>query len=415
MEYIALTEMAEGGNSQSELQRRVHEVIFEADTPAGKTFDVFLIVCILLSVLAVVVDTVPSITSSQSNLLHKAEWGFTIFFTVEYLLRLWCVKSPKMYATSFFGVIDVVAILPTYLALLFPGAEYMLMIRFLRVLRVFRVLGMNSYVQGSTMIWRSLVRSRAKIVVFLTAILILVTIFGAAMYTIEGRQVKIDDPTAPALVVGQRVDLEQEKGTPIKARVTAIESDSITLSLPDGSLESVLPDDPRITRPFNYKFESIPKSVYWAIVTLTTVGYGDIMPITPFGQGLAAMVMIMGYSILGLCIGVIVATEIAGSSKPGDPDERQCEDCGATGHKFDARRCYVCGHTLMSVKDSTPHTLNTTRSCINCGAEGHRLDAQHCHKCGDQLDEAGVDAYKQLFEVDVETEEHEKDKENGDS
>ena len=407
--------MSEGGNSQSELQRRVHEVIFEADTPAGKTFDVFLIVCIFLSVLAVVVDTVPSITHTQSNLLHKAEWGFTIFFTVEYLLRLWCVKSPKMYATSFFGVIDVVAILPTYLALLFPGAEYMLMIRFLRVLRVFRVLGMNSYVQGSTMIWRSLVRSRAKIVVFLTAILILVTIFGAAMYTIEGRQVKIDDPTAPALIVGQRVDLEQEKGTPIKARITAIESDSITLSLPDGNSKTVSTDDPTITRPFNYKFESIPKSIYWAIVTLTTVGYGDIRPITPFGQGLAAMVMIMGYSILGLCIGVIVATEIAGSSKPGDPDERECEDCGASGHKFDARRCYVCGHALMAVQDSSPHTLNTTRSCINCGAEGHRLDAQHCHKCGDQLDEAGVDAYKQLFEVDVETEEHEKDKENGDS
>ena len=410
---MASTEMSEGGNSQSELQRRVHEVIFEADTPAGKTFDVFLIVCILLSVLAVVVDTVPSITPSQSNLLHKAEWGFTIFFTVEYLLRLWCVKSPKMYATSFFGVIDVVAILPTYLALLFPGAEYMLMIRFLRVLRVFRVLGMNSYVQGSTMIWRSLVRTRAKIVVFLTAILILVTIFGAAMYTIEGRQVKINDPSAPALIVGQRVDLEQ--GTSTKARVTAIESDSITLSLPDGNSKTVSTDDPTITRPFNYKFESIPKSVYWAIVTLTTVGYGDISPITPFGQAMAAMVMIMGYSILGLCIGVIVATEIAGSSKPGDPDERECEDCGASGHKFDARRCYVCGHTLMSVQDSAPHTLNTTRSCINCGAEGHRLDAQHCHKCGDQLDEAGVDAYKQLFEVDVETEEHEKDKENGDS
>ena len=407
--------MAEGGNSQSELQRRVHEVIFEADTPAGKTFDVFLIVCILLSVLAVMVDTVPSITPAQSNLLHKAEWGFTIFFTVEYLLRLWCVKSPKMYATSFFGIIDVVAILPTYLALLFPGAEYMLMIRFLRVLRVFRVLGMNSYVQGSTMIWHSLVRSRAKIVVFLTAILILVTIFGAAMYTIEGRQVKINDPSAPALIVGQRVDLEQEKGATIKARITAIGGDSITLSLSDGSSKTMPTDDPALTRPFNYKFESIPKSVYWAIVTLTTVGYGDIRPITPFGQGMAAMVMIMGYSILGLCIGVIVATEIAGSSKLGDPDERECEDCEATGHKFDARRCYVCGHTLMSVKDSTPHTLNTTRSCINCGAEGHRLDAQHCHKCGDQLDEAGVDAYKQLFEVDVETEEHEKDKENADS
>ena len=409
------TEMSEGGNNQSELQRRVHEVIFEADTPAGKTFDVFLIVCILLSVLAVMVDTVPSITPSQSNLLHKVEWGFTIFFTVEYLLRLWCVKSPKMYATSFFGVIDVVAILPTYLALLFPGAEYMLMIRFLRVLRVFRVLGMNSYVQGSTMIWRSLVRTRAKIVVFLTAILILVTIFGAAMYTIEGRLVKINDPTAPALIVGQRVDLEREKGTSIKARVTTIKEDSVTLTLPDGSSETVPADDPTVTRPFNYKFESIPKSVYWAIVTLTTVGYGDIKPITPFGQGLAALVMIMGYSILGLCIGVIVATEIADGSKNGDPDKRECGDCGASGHKFDAKRCYVCGHTLMSVQDSVPHTLNTTRSCINCGAEGHRLDAQHCHKCGDQLDEAGVDAYKQLFEVDVETEEHEKDKENGDS
>ena len=400
--------MSEGGNSQSELQRRVHEVIFEADTPAGKAFDVFLIICILLSVAAVMVDTVPSITPDQSNLLHKAEWCFTIFFTVEYLLRLWCVKSPRMYATSFFGIIDVIAILPTYLALILPGAEYMLMIRFLRVLRIFRVLGMTSYVQGSTMIWRALVRSRAKITVFLTAILILVSIFGAAMYSIEGRQVKVEDHTK--LVVGQWVEVGRKK-----AEITAVGDDSITVTL-DGTSKTVAADDKTLTRPFNHKFHSIPKSVYWAIVTLTTVGYGDIRPITPFGQGLAAMVMIMGYSILGLCIGIIVATEIAGASKSGDQDKRDCEDCGATGHEFDARRCYVCGHSLKAEKDTSP-TLNTSRSCANCGAEGHRLDAQHCHKCGDSLDEAGVDAYKQLFEVDVEDEEQEKEEEetNGDT
>ncbi len=404
--------MAEGGNSQSKLQRRVHEIIFEADTPAGKTFDVSLIICILLSVLAVMVDTVPSVTPTQSTLLHKAEWGFTIFFTVEYLLRLWCVKSPRMYASSFFGVIDVVAILPTYLALLFPGAEYMLLIRFLRVLRVFRVLGMTSYVQGSTMIWQALVRSRAKITVFLTATLILVSIFGAAMYSIEGHHVRVEDPST--LKIGQKVEFGKA-GLRQKGEVTAVDKAAgITLKLPDGDHKILEADDHTIKQPLNPKIDSIPKGVYWAIVTLTTVGYGDIKPVTPFGQGLAALVMIMGYSILGLCIGVIVATEIADGSKTDGPDKRKCGDCGAKGHKFDARRCYVCGHSLKAVKDAT-HTFNTTRSCANCGAEGHRLDAQHCHKCGDQLDEAGVDTYKQLFEVDVESEEYEKDKENGDS
>ncbi len=406
---MPLTEMSEGGNIQSELQRRVHEVIFEADTPAGKTFDVFLIICILLSVAAVMVDTVPSITPAQSNVLHKAEWAFTVFFTIEYILRLWCVKSPRMYATSFFGIIDVIAILPTYLALILPGAEYMLMIRFLRVLRVFRVLGMTSHVQGSTMIWRALVRSRAKITVFFTAILILVSIFGAAMYSIEGRHVKVENPAD--LRVGQRVEFG-ELNQRQKGKVTAVdESASITLKLPNGTSETLPADNQTLTRPLNPKFDSIPKSVYWAIVTLTTVGYGEIRPETPLGQSLAAMVMVMGYSILGLCIGVIVATEIADGSKATDPDHRDCEDCGATGHKFDARRCYVCGHSLKTIKDATQNNFNTTRSCVNCGAEGHRLDAQHCHKCGDQLDEAGVDAYKQLFEVDVEDEEQEKEEE----
>ena len=407
--------MSEGGNSQSELQRRVHEVIFEADTPAGKAFDVSLIICILLSVAAVMVDTVPSITSGQSNLLHKAEWGFTIFFTVEYLLRLWCVKSPKMYATSFFGIIDVIAILPTYLALIFPGAEYMLMIRFLRVLRVFRVLGMTSYVQGSTMIWRALVRSRAKIIVFLTAILILVSIFGTAMYSIEGHHVKVNDPSA--LQVGQRIEFEED-GQRQKGEVTGVdEITGITLKLPGETIITLEIDDSTIKQPLNPKFDSIPKGVYWAIVTLTTVGYGEIRPETPLGQSLAALVMVMGYSILGLCIGVIVATEIADGSKATDPDQRECGDCGSTGHKFDAKRCYVCGHSLKSIKDTSNTLTTTARSCANCGAEGHRLDAQHCHKCGDSLDEAGVDAYKQLFEVDVEDEEQEKEEEetNGDT
>ena len=401
--------MSEGGNSQSELQRRVHEVIFEADTPAGKTFDVFLIICILLSVVAVMVDTVPSITPDQSNLLHKAEWGFTIFFTIEYALRLWCVKSPRMYATSFFGIIDVIAILPTYLALILPGAEFMLMIRFLRVLRVFRVLGMTSYVQGSTMIWRALVRSRAKIIVFLTAILILVSIFGTAMYSIEGYHVKVEDPSA--LQVGQQVEFGEIKDRQ-NGKVTAVdETKGITLKLPNGETEILKFDDQTIKQPLNPKFDSIPKGVYWAIVTLTTVGYGEIRPETPLGQSLAAMVMVMGYSILGLCIGVIVATEIADGSKATDPDQRKCEDCGADGHKFDAKRCYVCGHALKSVKDTSSTLTTTSRSCANCGAEGHRLDAQHCHKCGEALDEAGVDAYKQLFEVDVEDEEQEKEEE----
>ena len=194
--------MSGGGNEPTDLQKRVHEIIFEADTPAGKRFDVFLIICILLSVGATMIETIPGIHPKERDLLNNLEWAFTIGFTLEYFVRLWCVKSPRMYATSFWGVVDLLAILPSYLGLVLQGAEVMLMIRFVRVLRVFRILGMNSYVTGLNKIAEALKRNSKKISVFLTAILILVTIFGSLMFAIEGQPVKVDKSLKWVIVSG---------------------------------------------------------------------------------------------------------------------------------------------------------------------------------------------------------------------
>ena len=222
---------AETDTPKQNLRERVRIIIHEADTPAGKAFDVALIVAILGSVAVVMMLTVPSLESWHDS-LYTVEWGFTILFTLEYALRLWSVNAPAKYARSYFGVIDLVAILPTYISAIFPGANYLLVVRALRVLRIFRILKLIEYVRGARTIMRALRASFAKIMVFLLAIVILATIIGAVMYLVEG-----------------------QPGT---------------------------------------KFESIPQSIYWAIVTLTTVGYGDITPATPLGQFLAAVVMIMG-------------------------------------------------------------------------------------------------------------------------
>jgi len=274
--------MAEMDTPTPDLRERVRIIIHEADTPAGKAFDVALIMCILASVAVVMMITVPSLESWHGT-LFAIEWGFTILFTIEYALRLWSVDSPAKYARSFFGVIDLIAILPTYISAIIPGANYLLVVRALRVLRIFRILKLIEYVRGARTIMRALRASFAKITVFLLAVIILATIIGAVMYLVEGQH-----------------------GT---------------------------------------KFESIPKSIYWAIVTLTTVGYGDITPATALGQFLAAVVMIMGYSIIAVPTGIVTA-EMTRMDGPDAPNTRACPNCGVEGHRTDAVHCHACGETL---------------------------------------------------------------------
>jgi len=260
---------------------RLHEVIFEADTPAGKTFDVLLIGSILLSVAVVMLDSVAVFQRSYGAAFYLLEWLFTILFTVEYVLRLLSVGRPLAYARSFFGVVDLMAILPTYASLLIPGSQYLIVIRILRILRVFRILKLVQYSGEARLIMRALRESRRKIFVFLYAVMTIVVIMGSLMYLIEGR----------------------ENG-----------------------------------------FTSIPRSIYWAIVTLTTVGYGDISPRTDIGQVLAAMIMITGYAIIAVPTGIVtVELSRAAQSKV---DTRACLECGADGHDPDARHCKYCGTEL---------------------------------------------------------------------
>ena len=262
-------------------RHRLHEVIFEADTPAGKLFDVMLIVSIAISVVLVMLDSVGSINAVYGRYLYVGEWFFTLLFTAEYLLRLLSVGRPLKYAASFFGIVDLLAILPTYLSILFPGTQYLLVIRLLRVLRIFRVLKLVPYLGEARLLMQAMQASRRKITVFLFTVLILVIIFGALMYLIED---------------------------------------------PDSG------------------FTSIPQSIYWAIVTLTTVGYGDISPQTGLGQLLAALIMVTGYSILAVPTG-IVTVEMAHSFKR-KVSTQACPECSAEGHDADARHCKYCGAKL---------------------------------------------------------------------
>jgi len=265
---------------------RLHEVIFEADTPAGRLFDLVLIWSILLSVVAVMLDSVAPIRAAHGPLLTRIEWGFTILFTVEYVLRLTCIGRPLRYATSFFGVVDLLAIIPTYLSLLFPGTHYLLVIRILRVLRIFRVLKLVQYLDEANVMLRALRASRRKIAVFFFTVLTLVVVFGSVMYLIEG----------------------EDQG-----------------------------------------FDSIPRSLYWAIVTMTTVGYGDISPGTPLGQAVAAVVMVLGFAIIAVPTG-IVASEMTraerGPAAPRQVSTQVCPQCSHEGHDPDAAFCKRCGAPL---------------------------------------------------------------------
>ena len=268
-------------HSRSPLRAQLHEIIFEADTPAGKLFDVLLIASILLSVAIVMLDSVESIQLSYGRWLYFGEWLFTIFFTIEYLLRLYSVGRPGAYATSFFGIIDLLAVLPTYLSIIFPGTQYLLVIRILRVLRIFRVLKLVQYLGAARMLSQAVRASRQKITVFLFVVLTVVVIFGALMYLIED---------------------------------------------PDSG------------------FTSIPQSIYWTIVTLTTVGYGDISPQTALGQTIASIIMIIGYGIIAVPTGIVTA-ELSQVYKKR-VSTQACPECSAEGHDKDAQFCKFCGSQL---------------------------------------------------------------------
>ena len=263
-------------------REKIYDIIFEADTPAGKAFDVLLIVSIILSVLVVMLDSVQSIHQNYGELLYVFEWFFTVLFTVEYALRLYSIERPELYATSFYGIVDLLAIMPTYMSLIFPGAQHLMVIRVLRVLRIFRVFKIVQYIGEANLLMKALNQSRHKIIVFLFGLLTLVVIMGSFMYLLEGE--------------------------------------------------------------YNSGFTSIPKSVYWAIVTMTTVGYGDISPETPLGQLLAAVIMIMGYSIIAVPTGIVTA-EIQDAARRG-MSHRVCSSCSEEGHDEDAGFCKYCGHEL---------------------------------------------------------------------
>lgn len=267
--------------TQARWRKFLHKVIFEADTPVEKGFDVLLIISILASVAAVMLDSIAAVRAQHGSLLYKIEWFFTLLFTVEYILRLLSVGRPVKYVTSFFGVVDLLAIIPTYLSLILPGSQYLLVIRILRILRVFRILKLVPYLGEARLLMQALRASGRKIAVFLYTVLTLVVIFGSMMYVIEGEE---------------------------------------------------------------HGFSSIPRSIYWAIVTMTTVGYGDISPQTDLGQALASLVMILGYGIIAVPTGIVTVEMSQAFSRK--LSTQPCPECSAKGHDIEARYCKSCGAVL---------------------------------------------------------------------
>ncbi|UPL49520.1 ion transporter [Hymenobacter sublimis] len=267
-------------------KQKAYSVIFEADTPAGRTFDIALLWAILLSVVVVMLESVRSINAQYGPYLRAVEWAFTVLFLTEYIARLVVVRRPLTYALSLLGIIDFLSIAPTLVSLVLPGSQYLLTIRTLRLLRVFRIFKLGRFVGEGEFIVRALKASRFKILVFLTAVLTLVVVIGTLMYVVEGGQ--------------------------------------------NG-------------------FTSIPKSIYWAIVTLTTVGYGDISPVTVLGQSLASVLMILGYAIIAVPTGIVsaqMATPATPASSPPTYKQVICHVCQATEHRPEAEYCWRCGEKL---------------------------------------------------------------------
>jgi voltage-gated potassium channel len=271
------------GKPMAGWRRRLYTVIFEADTVAGKRFDIALLLAIVASVLVAILDSVPSIHARVGDTFLLLELVFTLCFTVEYILRLVCVRRPLRYMFSLFGLIDLVAILPTYLAFFLPGVHYLIDIRLLRLLRVFRVLKIPLYFDEAQMLLTALAHARRKILVFIGTVGILVVILGTIMYVIEG-------PT--------------------------------------------------------HGFTSIPVSMYWAVVTLTTTGYGDLTPQTALGQMLTSFTILLGYGIIALPTGIVGAELAVTMLRGKEPTTRTCEHCLTEGHDADADFCKHCGDRL---------------------------------------------------------------------
>lgn len=262
-------------------RHRLHEIIYEADTKTGKAFDITLLFLIIVSVILVALESVESFRLNYSDFLNISEWIITIVFSIEYILRLMCVRKPFKFIISLYGIIDLLSIIPKYISILFFGTQYLGALRALRLLRVFRILKMTRYIGESNTLMKALIASRAKVGVFIFSVLVICIIFGTLMYMIE----------------------------------------------PDES-----------------GFTSIPEGIYWSIVTLTTVGYGDIAPITPFGQFLAAVIMIMGYGIIAVPTGIVTA-ELSEKSKISS-NTQACPHCMTSDHPDNAIYCYHCGELL---------------------------------------------------------------------
>ncbi len=263
------------------LRKKLFEIIFEADTPRGKAFDVVLLILILVSTISVILETVPSINRMYSKEMKLLEWIITILFSIEYLLRIYSSNKPLKYIFGFYGIVDLLAIIPTFLGTIVVGTHSLIVIRALRLLRVFRIFKITRYISEEMTLLKALKASRVKISVFLFMLLMLVLIIGTVMYLVEG----------------------EKNG-----------------------------------------FTSIPKSIYWAIVTMTTVGYGDITPQTSVGQLLSGIVMILGYSIIAVPTG-IVSVEIANTIKKAQ-NTQVCQNCMKEGHDNDALYCKYCGTKL---------------------------------------------------------------------
>ncbi len=264
-------------------REKIWRIIFLSDTPAGRAFDILLLLVISASVLVVMLESVESMRLVHGQLFQILEWVFTVLFTLEYIVRILVVRRKRSYIFSFFGIVDLLSVLPTYLALVLVGSQYLMVIRILRLLRMFRVLKMARHFGQANVLLNALRASRPKIAVFLFAILTLVSIEGTLIYLIEGAR--------------------------------------------------------------NPGFSSIPQSIYWAIVTITTVGYGDVAPITVAGKVLASFIMLSGFSIIAVPTGIVTA-ELGREIRQVGMDRRRCVECGWTGHDPAANYCKHCGHTL---------------------------------------------------------------------
>lgn len=269
--------------AQKKWKSKLHEIIYEADTPAGKLFDILLLITILASIIVVMLESVPTIGAKYNEAIDIAEWIFTLLFTIEYFLRIISIKSPRKYIFSYYGIVDLLATIPKYLSLFIVGSHAFIVLRALRLLRVFTILKITRYIGEANKLKNALKASRPKIAIFLFAVLIITFILGTVMYLVEG-------------------------------------------SAGSG-------------------FTSIPKSIYWTIVTLTTVGYGDITPVTTLGQLIASIVMVLGYGIIAVPTGIVSAEYTANFSNT-PKNTKACSNCSAERHRDDAGFCYHCGDKL---------------------------------------------------------------------